>query len=252
MSRWSYMFIWVKIRRLPLWLFVERACRLAWQASAVSIVQGAVQGQQRQQLHVYTREYITFGGLTSVWQAGARDQTLCENRGRGSALRMLPKRWQAWVLRRIAFYVAGAVNLHYGWNVLRLKGSIAEWYMASAAFRIMYNNLGTMGQEFVAGAEKWTLRGDRACYPWYRDRTCWSSGIHCGKIEFFLQFSTYVLDPCTDPKTEILLRCCGPTRLLCTKKADAQMLGQRSLTFLKSRGEKLCASYLTAFRFKTL
>ena len=39
-----------------------------------------------------------------TWQVqGPRNQTLCENRGRRSILWTLPKRWQACVIRRIAF-----------------------------------------------------------------------------------------------------------------------------------------------------
>ena len=46
--------------------------------------------------------------------AGARNRTLCENRGRRSSLWTLPKRWQACVIWRIAFYVTGAGNPHHG------------------------------------------------------------------------------------------------------------------------------------------
>ena len=61
-----------------------------------------------------------------VYVAGARNRTLCENRGRCSILWTLPKRWQACVIRRIAFYVTGAGNPHHGCYVLRSKGSIPE------------------------------------------------------------------------------------------------------------------------------
>ena len=93
-----------------------------------------------------------------VYVAGARNRTLCENRGRCSILWTLPKRWQACVIRRIAFYVTGAGNPHHGCYVLRSKGSIPEkgcifgtWAwgsvcVASAAFRM------TSGHDFVAGA----------------------------------------------------------------------------------------------------
>ena len=53
--------------------------------------------------------------------AGARNRTLCENRGRRSILWTLPKRWQACVIGRIAFYVAGAGNPHHGCDVLRSR-----------------------------------------------------------------------------------------------------------------------------------
>ena len=58
--------------------------------------------------------------------AGVRNRTLCENRGRCSILWTLPKRWQACVIRRIAFYVTGAGNAHHGCYFLRSKGSIPE------------------------------------------------------------------------------------------------------------------------------
>ena len=70
-----------------------------------------------------------FGGSKRefTWQVpGARNRTLCENRGRRSILWTLPKRWQACVIRRIAFYVTGAGNPHHGCYVLRSKGSIPE------------------------------------------------------------------------------------------------------------------------------
>ena len=69
-----------------------------------------------------------------------------------------PKRWQACVIRRIAFYVAGTGNTHHGSYILRSKGSIPEkgcifgiWTwgsvcVASAAFRM------TSGHDFVARA----------------------------------------------------------------------------------------------------
>ena len=44
-----------------------------------------------------------------------------ENRGRRSILWTLPKRLQACVIRRIAFYVAGAGNPRHGCYVLRSK-----------------------------------------------------------------------------------------------------------------------------------
>ena len=113
---------------------------------------------------------------TSVYVAGARNRTHCENRGRRSVSWTLPKRWQACVIRRIAFYVAGAGNPHHGSYILRSRGSIPErgcicriwawgcFCVASAAFRM------TSGHDFVAGAvllkhgfEMWTLCGDRAC-----------------------------------------------------------------------------------------
>ena len=95
---------------------------------------------------------------TWVYVAGARNRTRCENRGRRSILWTLPKRWQACVIRRIAFYVTGAGNPHHWCYVLRSKGSIPEkgyifetWTwgavcVASAAFRM------TSGHDFVAGA----------------------------------------------------------------------------------------------------
>ena len=58
--------------------------------------------------------------------AGARNRTLCEKRGKRSILWILPKRWQACVIRRIAFYVAGTGNSQHGSYVLRSKGSIPE------------------------------------------------------------------------------------------------------------------------------
>ena len=58
--------------------------------------------------------------------AGERNRTLCENRGRRRVLWTLRKRWQACVIRRIAFYVAGAGNSHHGSYVLMSKGSIPE------------------------------------------------------------------------------------------------------------------------------
>ena len=51
---------------------------------------------------------------TWFYVAGARNRTLCENRGRRSSLWTLPKRWQACVIWRIAFYVTGAGNPHHG------------------------------------------------------------------------------------------------------------------------------------------
>ena len=95
---------------------------------------------------------------TWVYVAGARNRTHCENRGRRSILWTWPKRWQACVIRRIAFYVAGTGNTHHGSYILRSKGSIPEkgcifgiWTwgsvcVASAAFRM------TSGHDFVAGA----------------------------------------------------------------------------------------------------
>ena len=95
---------------------------------------------------------------TWFYVAGARNRTLCENRGRCSILWTLPKRRQACVIRRIAFYVTGAGNPHHGCYVSRSKGSIPEkgcifgastWgsvCVASAAFRM------TSGHDFVAGA----------------------------------------------------------------------------------------------------
>ena len=113
---------------------------------------------------------------TWVYVAGARNRTHCENCGRRSISWTLPKRWQARVIRRIAFYVAGARNPHHGSYILRSKGSIPErggifgtwawgtFCVASAAFRM------TSAHDFVAGAvllkhgfEMWTLCGDRAC-----------------------------------------------------------------------------------------
>ena len=58
--------------------------------------------------------------------AGARNRTHCENRGRRCISWTLPKRWQARVIRRIAFYVAGAGNPHHGSYILRSQGSIPE------------------------------------------------------------------------------------------------------------------------------
>ena len=58
--------------------------------------------------------------------AGARNLTLCENRGRRNILWTLAKRWQACVIRRIASYATGAGNPHHGCYVLRRKGSIPE------------------------------------------------------------------------------------------------------------------------------
>ena len=63
---------------------------------------------------------------TWVYVAGARNRTHCENRGRRSILWTWPKRWQACVIRRIAFYATGAGNPHHGCYVLRSKGSIPE------------------------------------------------------------------------------------------------------------------------------
>ena len=95
---------------------------------------------------------------TWFYVAGVRNRTLCENRGRRNIWWRLPKRWQACVVRRIAFYVTGARNPHHGCYVLRSKGSIPEkgcifgtWTsgsvcVASAAFRM------TSGHDFVAGA----------------------------------------------------------------------------------------------------
>ena len=108
---------------------------------------------------------------TWVYLAGARNRARCENRGGRSISWTLPKRWQPCVIRRIAFYVAGAGNPHHGSYVLRPKGSIpGTWAwgclscVASAAFRM------TSAHDFVAGAvllkhgfEMWTFCGDRAC-----------------------------------------------------------------------------------------
>ena len=66
------------------------------------------------------------GRNVSVYVAGARNRALCENRGRRSILWTLPKRWQACVIRRIVFYVAGTGNSHHGSYVLRSNGSIPE------------------------------------------------------------------------------------------------------------------------------
>ena len=95
---------------------------------------------------------------TWIYVAGARHRTFCENRDRRIILWTLPKRWQACIIRRIAFYVAGAGNPHRGAYVLRSKGSIPEkgcvfgtWTwgsicVAGVAFRM------TSGHDFVAGA----------------------------------------------------------------------------------------------------
>ena len=109
-----------------------------------------------------------FGGSKHelTWQ----NRTLFENRGRHNIFWTLPKLWQACVIRRIAFYVAGAGNPDHGCYVLRSKGSIPKkgcifgtWTwgsicVASAAFRT------TSGHDFVAGA---VLR---------RKRSFWKSG----------------------------------------------------------------------------
>ena len=60
-----------------------------------------------------------FGGSKRelTWQ----NRTLCENRGRRSILWTLPKLWQACVIRRIAFYVAGAGNPDHGCYVRRAR-----------------------------------------------------------------------------------------------------------------------------------
>ena len=58
--------------------------------------------------------------------AGARTRARCENRGRRSISGTLPKRGQACVIRRIAFYVASAGNPHHGSYVLKSKGSIPQ------------------------------------------------------------------------------------------------------------------------------
>ena len=57
---------------------------------------------------------------------GARNRTHCENRGRRNISWTLPKYWQKRIIRRIAFYMAGARNSHHGSYILRSKGSIPE------------------------------------------------------------------------------------------------------------------------------
>ena len=78
-------------------------------------------------LHARCKESATYGSQKRefTWQV-QRNRTHCENRGRRSISWTLPKRWQACVIRRIAFYVAGAGNSHHGSYVLRSKGSIPE------------------------------------------------------------------------------------------------------------------------------
>ena len=65
-------------------------------------------------LHGRCKESVTCGGQKRefTWH-GARNRTHCENRGRRSISWTLPKRWQACVIRRIVFYVAGAGNPHH-------------------------------------------------------------------------------------------------------------------------------------------
>ena len=55
----------------------------------------------------------------SFYVAGARNRRLCKFRGRRSVLWTLQKRWQACVIRRTAFHVAGAGNPHHGCDILR-------------------------------------------------------------------------------------------------------------------------------------
>ena len=55
----------------------------------------------------------------SFYVAGARNRRLCKFRGRHSVLWTLQKRWQACVIRRTAFHVAGAGNPHHGCDILR-------------------------------------------------------------------------------------------------------------------------------------
>ena len=55
----------------------------------------------------------------SFYVAGARNRRLCKFRGRRSVLWTLQKRWQACVIRRIAFHVAGAGDPHHGCDILR-------------------------------------------------------------------------------------------------------------------------------------
>ena len=149
---------------------------------------------------------------TWVYVAGARNRTHCENRGRRSISWTLPKRWQACVIRRIVFYVAGAGKPHHGSYILRSKGSIPErcctfgtwawgcFCVACAAFRM------TSAHDFVAGTvllkhgfETWTLCGDRACRVRGMQvklcfliskcnplrRSCVSSARNAGEIAFF-------------------------------------------------------------------
>ena len=55
----------------------------------------------------------------SFYVAGARNRRLCKFRGRRNVLWTLQKRWQACVIRRTAFHVAGAGNPHHGCDILR-------------------------------------------------------------------------------------------------------------------------------------
>ena len=94
-----------------------------------------------------------------VYVAGARNRTLCENRGRRFILWRLSKRWQARVIRRIAFYVTGAGNPPHGcymfWGrkarflrrVAFLEFELEDQFAWPVpAFRM------TSGHDFVAGA----------------------------------------------------------------------------------------------------
>ena len=184
-----------------------------------------------------------------VYVAGARNRTHCEHRGRRSISWTLPKRWQACVIRRIAFYVAGAGNPHHGSYILRSKGSIPErgcifatWAwgcvcVASAVFRM------TSAHDFVAGAvllkhgfEMWTLCGDRACRVrgmqvklrfWISKcnplrRSCVSSARNAGEIAF--------LDFEVQPSAEIVRVECAECRWNCD-------FGLRSATLC---GDRAC------------
>ena len=53
-----------------------------------------------------------------ILRGRCKESDTCENRGRRSILWTLPKRWQACVIRRIAFHVTGAGNPHHGCYVL--------------------------------------------------------------------------------------------------------------------------------------
>ena len=183
---------------------------------------------------------------TWVYLAGARNRTHGENRGRRSISWTLPKRWQACVIRRSAFYVAGAGNPHHGSYILRSKGLIPErgcifgtgawgcFCVASAAFRM------TSAHDFVAGTvllehgfEMWTLCGDRACRVrgmqvklrfWISKcnplrRSCVSSARNAGEIAI----SEFEVEPFADFTERSCTR--GPTT-----NPDAEILTERSWT----------------------
>ena len=82
-------------------------------------------------LHGRCKEPVTCGGQKRefTWQVQGIGHVVKIVAAR-SVSWTLPRRWQACVIRRIAFYVAGAGNPHHGSYVLRSKGS----FLTGAAF----------------------------------------------------------------------------------------------------------------------